>query len=57
VRIVLHKSLVVDVLSRNVYISGADALKYCQDFLDVSFAIVLSPLTTLAARAAMALRL
>jgi hypothetical protein len=57
VRIVLHKSLVVDVLSRNVYISGADALKYCQDFLDVSFAIVLSPLTTLAARAAIALRL
>jgi hypothetical protein len=37
VRIVLHKSLVVDVLRRNVYIPGADAVKYRQDFLDVSF--------------------
>src|ERR1700691_1211921 len=37
VRVVLHKSLVVDVLRRNVYIPGADAVKYRQNFLDVSF--------------------
>src|SRR5450432_137975 len=35
VRIVLQKSLVVDVLRRNVYIPGADAVKYRQNFLDV----------------------
>jgi hypothetical protein len=35
VRIVLHKSLVVDVLRRKVYIPGADAVKYRQNFLDV----------------------
>jgi hypothetical protein len=37
VRIVLHKSLVVDVLRRKVYIPGADAVKYRQNFLDVGF--------------------
>jgi hypothetical protein len=37
VRIVLHKSLVVDVLRRKGYIPGADAVKNRQDFLDVSF--------------------
>jgi hypothetical protein len=37
VRIVLHKSLVVYVLGREVYIPGADAVKYRQNFLDVSF--------------------
>jgi hypothetical protein len=37
VRIVLHKSLVVDVPCRKVYIPGADAVKYRQNFLDVSF--------------------
>jgi hypothetical protein len=34
---VLHKSLVVYVLGREVYIPGADAVKYRQNFLDVSF--------------------
>jgi hypothetical protein len=37
VRIVLHKVLTVDVLRRKVYIPGADAVKYRQNFLDVSF--------------------
>jgi hypothetical protein len=37
VRIVLHKSLVVDVLGRKGYIPGANAVKYRQNFLDVSF--------------------
>jgi hypothetical protein len=35
VRIVLHKSLVVDMLRRKVYIPGANAVKYRQNFLDV----------------------
>jgi hypothetical protein len=37
VRIVLHKSLVVNVPRRKVYIPGADAVKYRQNFLDVIF--------------------
>jgi hypothetical protein len=34
---VLHKSLVVYVLRREVYIAGADAVKYRQSLLDISF--------------------
>jgi hypothetical protein len=36
VRIVLHKPLLVNVLRRKDYIPAVDAVKYRQDFLDVS---------------------